>query len=388
MDARGARALIRDEGRLRTALTEHEKRRFDVDTALTVKCRVEDLLETVGLIAQDDDFWNRLTNINRPASLQQLDRVKQLDPLVFAALLEAAGYDSPPPPPVEELIDDTIRALIAAVTTFADTNPNQVGGARWQLRTLVIRVRHQIKQQEVPELAPSILRSSARSRGRAARWLIPRVVAATAGGLVETHAPGSGLGLLAWRAVQRTTEDLGQLATEMVIGDPSPAPETIGTAEPQWTEIDPLDVHIAALMDELYVSSSPEAPDVPIQHVRQAVSEAHRHLNRVEELVYDSSASKDIDLIERKIQTLREKLNTLSLMVSPGEQTRSSRVQDAIDLATGLQKLFGHHATPPPREDTRDPVFAERPIPNPRPILRRRHPPDARLFPRRPPPDA
>ncbi len=44
MDARRTRALIRDEGRLRTALDEQEKRRFDVNTALIVKYRVEDLL--------------------------------------------------------------------------------------------------------------------------------------------------------------------------------------------------------------------------------------------------------------------------------------------------------------------------------------------------------
>ena len=50
MDTRRARGLIRDEGRLRAALAEHEKRRFDVDTAQAVRYRVEDLLETVSLI--------------------------------------------------------------------------------------------------------------------------------------------------------------------------------------------------------------------------------------------------------------------------------------------------------------------------------------------------
>src|SRR5215472_1139475 len=216
MDARRTRALIRDEGRLRAALAEHEKRRFDIDTALTVRYRVEDLLETVGLIVQDEDFWVRLTDVNRPPSSQQLERVRQLDPLAFAALLEAAGYASPPPPPVEELVDDTIRALIVAVTSFTGGRADQVGGASWQLQTLVMRVRRQISEQQTPELTPSILRSSARSLGRVVRWLIPRVVAATAGGVVEAYAPGSGLGLLAWRSVERTAEDLGELVTEMV----------------------------------------------------------------------------------------------------------------------------------------------------------------------------
>lgn len=114
-DVRRTRALIRDDERLRVALADHEKRRFDVDTARIVRYRVEDLLETVGLITQDDDFWNRLENVNRPPSSEQLARVRQIDPLAFAALLEAAGYRSPPPPPVEELVDETIQALIVAV---------------------------------------------------------------------------------------------------------------------------------------------------------------------------------------------------------------------------------------------------------------------------------
>ena len=44
MDASRARGLIRDELRLRSALAELEKRRFDVETAQTVRDRVEDLL--------------------------------------------------------------------------------------------------------------------------------------------------------------------------------------------------------------------------------------------------------------------------------------------------------------------------------------------------------
>jgi hypothetical protein len=251
MDAKRTRALIRDEGRLRSALAKHEKRRFDVDTALTVKYRVEDLLETVGLIAQDDDFWARLNDVNRPPSIVQLERVRELDPLAFAALLEAAGYISPPPPPVDELVDDTIEALIVALTSSTGIRPDQVGGARWQLQTLVMRVRRQVSEQETPQLAPSVLRSSARSLGRAARWLILRVVVATAGAVVETHAPGSGLGLLVGRSVERTAEDLAELGTEILIGDPAPVSAAVSAEEPGWTEIDPVSVHLAALSDPI-----------------------------------------------------------------------------------------------------------------------------------------
>jgi len=348
MDARRTRALTRDEGRLRAALAEHEKRRFDVDTALTVKYRVEDLLETVGLIVQDDDFWARLTDINRPPSYQQLERVRQLDPLAFAALLEAAGYRSPPPPPAGELVDDTIQALIVAVTSFTASGVDQVGGARWQLRTLVMRVRRQINEQVAPELAPSVLRSSARSLGRAARWLIPRVVAATAGAIVEAHAPGSGLSLLAWQSVKRTSEDLSELATEMLIGDPAPVPVTAITDEPGWTEIDPLVVHLAALSDQLHGVAFPSTNDIPAEHVRQITSEARRHLNRIEEIANDRNWE-TTDVAEH-IQGIRQHLDVLSQFMRIPEETPSSIAQSAIGIVGGLRELLTPGSAPRPDE--------------------------------------
>jgi hypothetical protein len=321
MDARRTRALIRDEGRLRAALAEHENRRFDLDTALTVKYRVEDLLETVSLIVQDNDFWTRLTDVNRPPSHLQLDRIRQLDPLAFAALLEAAGYTSPPPPPVDELVDDTIRALVTAVTSSRDVGIDRVGGARWQLQTLVIRVRRQISEQEVPELAPSVLRSSARSLGRAARWLIPRVVAATAGAVVEAHAPGSGLGFFVGRSVKRVAEDASELVAEMVMGDPSPAPATVSAEEPGWTDIDPLTVHLAALTDQLKAVAYPAPDENPcenVQYVRQIASEARRHLNRIEEVANDLDC--DTIGVAEKIQAIRRALDALSQIIRFAEE--------------------------------------------------------------------
>jgi hypothetical protein len=332
MDARRTHALIRDERRLRTALAEQENRRFDVDTALTVKYRVEDLLETVSLIVQDDDFWSRLTGVNRPPSDQQLQRIRQLDPLAFAALLEAAGYASPPPPPVDELVDDTIQSLITTMTSLRDVEIDEVGGARWQLRTLVMRVRRQINEPEIPELAPNILRSAARSLGRAARWLIPRVVGATAGAVVEAHAPGSGLGLLASRSVQRTAEDLGELAAEMVIGDPSPALATVSVDEPPWTEIDPLAAHLALLADQLHGMGPAALPlfsDTRVELVRQLVCEARRHLNRIEEVAGD--LSRETVSVADKIQAIRKALDELSRIISAGGQLSPlSRAQEEV----------------------------------------------------------
>ena len=338
MDASRARGLIRDEVRLRSALAELQNRRFDVETAQTVRDRVEDLLETVGLIAQDDDFWARLSDINRPPSSQQLERVRQLDPLAFAALLEAAGYSSPPPPPADELVDDTIRALVDALTTPTDECIDQVRLARWQLRTLVMRVRRQIRPQQTPELAPSVLRSSARSLGRAARWLIPRVVAATAGAIVEAHAPGASLGLLAWPSMQRTAEDLGELATDMVIGDPNPALAMASRDEPRWTEIDPFSVHLAALSDQLHVLPLPADCDVPPAYVRQIVSAARRHLNRIEELAVDSNRE-TMDLAEH-IQSVRNALDLISQLILVADDPPGPIAHTAINIVQGIRILL------------------------------------------------
>jgi hypothetical protein len=346
MDARRTRALIRDEVRLRAALAEHEKRRFDIDTALTVRCRVEDLLETVGLIVQDEDFWVRLTDVNRPPSSQQLERVRQLDPLAFAALLEAAGYASPPPPPVEELVDDTIRALIVALTSFTGGRADQLGGARWQLQTLVMRVRRQISEQQTPELTPSVLRSSARSLGRAARWLIPRAVAATAGGVVEAHAPGSGLGLLAWRSVERTAEDLGELVTEMVIGDPPPVPAAVFADEPAWTAIDPLSVHLAALSDQLHGLTLNY--QIPAEDIRHVAHEARRHLNRIEELANDNGSA--TTGVAEHIQHIQHMLEALSQLIVKAGDPPESVAQIAIEIVGGLREELGQASAPRPDE--------------------------------------
>jgi hypothetical protein len=341
MDNRRVRGLIRDEGRLRSALAEHEKRRFDVDTAQTVTYRVEDLLETIGLIVQDADFWTRLSDINRPPTSQQLERLRHLDTLAFAALLEAAGYASPPPPPADELVDDTVQALIVALSSSANSHieqTNQADFARWQLQTLVMRVRRQISSQQTPELAPSILRSSARSLGRAARWLIPRVVAATAGAMVESHAPGSGLGLLASRSVERTAEDLGELAADMVVGVPLPALAIASRGEPGWTEIDPLSLHLAALSDQLNSLILPADHDVPVAYVRDIISSARRHLNRIEELIADNNRE-TMDLTEH-IRRLGDAIDVLSRPIFVMDDPPISVAEIAIGIVGGIRTLL------------------------------------------------
>ncbi len=348
MDARRTRALIRDEGRLRTALDEQEKRRFDVNTALIVKYRVEDLLETVGLIVRDDDFWMRLSGLDRPPSSVQLERVRELDPLAFAALLEAAGYSSPPPPPPDELVDDTIQELVVALTSPTTVYPDQVGGARWQLQTLIMRVRRQISERETPELAPSILRSSARSLGRAARWLIPPVVAATAGALVEAYIPGSGIGHLAGRAAERTAENLAQLGAEMLVGDPAPVSAAVSVDEPRWTEIDPVSVHLAAVSDELHRLTIATHYNMPAEIVRQIASDARRHLNRIQELANDGS-SETIE-VAAHINGIGHLLDALSQLILMTGDPPVSVAQMAIEVVEGLREELQRAAEPRPEE--------------------------------------
>jgi hypothetical protein len=314
MDALRARAVIRDEGRLRSALAVHGQRRFDVDSARMVLERVEDLLETVGLVVQDDDFWDRLTDIDRPPSLQQLERVRELDNLAFAALLEAAGYTAPPPPPADELVDDTIKALMAAATvTQPHVAAERVKNARSQLTTLTMRVRRQIGDHRVVEAAPSVLRSSARSLGRGTRWLIPRVVAGAAGGLVELYAPGVGAGFFVGRSVQHVAEDLAELAADMVIGDPQSSPEDQHIPELPWRTIDPLAVHVAALSDHLNALETyqGDAPTPP-QDMAPLLYDARRHLNRLEELISDNAKYMDERVADR-ILILRRTLEAASL---------------------------------------------------------------------------
>lgn len=336
-----ARAVIRDEGRLRSALAHHEKRRFDVDSALIVRYRVEDLLETVGAVARDDDFWSRLIDVERPPGYVQLERVKEIDTLAFAALLEAAGYRTPPPPSADVLVDDTIEALVTAATiTHPATAHEHVDRARWYLRTLVERVRRQIAEEQVPQVAPSVLRSSARSLGRAARWLIPRVVAGAAGAILEAHAPGTGVGFVVGRSVQRVAEDLSESVADMVIGGSasSSADITVNSlTESNWTEIDPLAVHIAALSDQLttlYVHPH------PLDVTRALASESRRHLDRLEELVGDNGY--DSELVGQRILVIQQVLKRLPYIDDVADYgSMSEAFRAAIQATDELRRYLG-----------------------------------------------
>jgi replicative DNA helicase len=146
--------------------------------------------------------------------------------------------------------------------------------------------------------------------------------------------------------VERTAEDLGELATEMVIGEPTPAPApaTVSIDEPGWTEIDPLAMHLAALSDQLQGVASSTIGEIPAEHVRQIASEARRHLNRIEELANDGSF--ETIGVAQHIQGVRRMLDALSQLILMAGEPPVSIAQAAIEIAGGLREELRQGAAP------------------------------------------
>lgn len=252
---------------------------------------MEDLLETVGLVAQDDDFWNRLTSVDRPPSSEQLRRATQLDTPAFAALLEASGYGTPPPPPADELVNETVKALIAAASiTDPGRAQSRIKFARSQLTTLVIRVRRQVRDPRMIQPEAGILKKSGEQLAQGARWVIPRAVAGAATALVELHAPGSGAGFVAGHALEEVAKDLTESAAGMFIGHPQPVSGDYEIEDLAWTQIDPISVHLAALLDRISALEEIGKSSTRSEAYKPLLDEAQRHLTRLKELISDSRA--------------------------------------------------------------------------------------------------
>lgn len=291
-DLRRTRSLARDEHRLRTALAAQEGRRFDVDTAQVLRERTEDLLETVALIAADDDFWGRLERAAaEPPTAAQLDRLREFDGAALTVLLEVSGYATPPPPPVDELVDDTLADLAAALDR-PDDRGVRIRAAQNSLITFTWRVRRQVTELELSPLEPSLLRASARRLGRAARWLLPKVAAVSAGAVVESLAPGSGVGLIVGAAAKKVAEDGMELAATLAAAR-IPDGTIDDPAEPaDFRPVHPVLVHSAALLDQLQgLRSAAEQAgrytppdDAEIDLARRAA----RQLQRLEDVLADA----------------------------------------------------------------------------------------------------
>src|SRR6185437_2806084 len=98
-----------------------------------------------------------------------------------------------------------------------------------------------------------------------------------------------------------------------------------------------------ALMTPCTTSSSwltlPADRDVPAAYVRQIVSEARRHLNRIEELAMDSN-HETTDLAEH-IQRVRSMLDVLSQLVLVVGEPPESVAQMAMGIVAGVRQLLG-----------------------------------------------
>lgn len=293
-DVRRATALIRDERALSLALAEHERHPFDAEAATVLRERVEDLLETVDTTLPDVAFWDVLAEqAADPLTPQQRDRLRCLDSAALGALLQLAGYAGVPGPPAQELVDETLASIQAALHARHDADA--VRRARSYLSSLHDRLRVQLAELDaVPDLGASMLRDAARTLGGATRWLIPKTVGVAAEAVVQQHSVGGGSGLVAGTAVRRVARDGPAWATTSLVGwvrrsEPVPAQRPSVAGPDRFGVLDPLESHEAALDDQLQVLNGalryPEADDV--DQYRELLRRARRHLSRLEDLARD-----------------------------------------------------------------------------------------------------
>lgn len=238
-----------------------------------------------------------------PLTTAQLDRLGELDETTLTVLLEVSGYRTPPPPSVGTLVDDTLADLAVAleppghrygveVAVGPVDGAARVLTAQRSLITLTMRVRRQITELEPSPLEPSVARASARRLGRAARWLLPKVAAASAGALAESLAPGSGVGFVVGKAVAKVAEDGIELAGSLAAARlPDGTDSTDSTAEPLLIPADPVLEHGAALVDQLTTlgrAADQRGPYAPADTGELDLARrSARHLRRLEDLLAD-----------------------------------------------------------------------------------------------------
>jgi hypothetical protein len=220
------RALTRDEARLRCAVERHQRNRFDLDAVLQVRRTVDDLLETLGFIARDNLFWNRLRAEGEVLEASEIDALQHFDGDGLGALLVACGYRSPPKPPVEQLISDTRDALGYAAA--ARSQGDQVDAARRQLQRFIERTRRQVA--DPANEPPHEILTVGQRAGQVARDVLPVAAGVAAGAIVEAALPGSGAGVqtgmgvaalgrtVVEKGITTTTEKAAENGTRWAVG--------------------------------------------------------------------------------------------------------------------------------------------------------------------------
>lgn len=189
-DLSRARALIRDEGRLRQALELHKANRFDIGTFHRVRLSVAGLMETLEALVHDEQFWRDLEDKGHVLEVEEIDAFRWFDDAAFAVLLTTCGYASPPPPSVDELISDTQHSV--GVALQAASGVDQIAEARRRLHVFLYRTRRQLSDVDAGRTTGTA--PIGRRLGIVARKYIPIVAGLAAGAAMEMALP-SGLWL-------------------------------------------------------------------------------------------------------------------------------------------------------------------------------------------------
>jgi hypothetical protein len=353
-------ALTRDEGRLREALAAQSARRFDLDAIALVKARTTEMIETLRAVADDDRFWSELATDN-PPSAERLNELSLIDgsAAAFELLLVASGYKDPPPPSAQETVDGVLDELADALAFRRDEAERLAAlkGARSGLRQRLWRIGRDLDTAPDPAENPQLVVRCGRSAAAAARWLIPKAVALAAGIIVEVSTvPGSGVGALVAAAAKKIIEDGVELAAERVVDRLAiPGQDAIPSTPEQLDG--PLAipaivaVHIAAIADALATLRRTPTPPTPLARPtedeiaarRTALTNAHRHLLRVNELLTDH----DLRLGEDTQALLDQMAELLAVVVNDLDNPYRS-TQNALDaeLADLGQQARGANTDP------------------------------------------
>jgi len=171
-DAQISRSLIQTERSLTNAIRELDERRSDQRTADKLRQRLDELLGTIYLIAENDGLWERIADatVHAPAEGHEIEVAKILDSSTLPYILTTWGYTNPPPPAAKELVEDTAAALTTALKLPKDRRA-AVQEARGHLITFRMRVSRQIAPLSMPRHT-SALHNIARHVGATARILI------------------------------------------------------------------------------------------------------------------------------------------------------------------------------------------------------------------------
>lgn len=115
--------------------------------------------------------------------------------------------------------------------------------------------------------------------------------------------------------------------------------------EVNQAEIDPLSLHLAALSDQLNSLILPADHDVPVAYIREIVSNARRHLNRIGELVADNN--RETMYLAEHIRRLGDVIDLLSRPIFMVGEPPASVAELAIGIVGGIRTLLRRQAPGP-----------------------------------------